>query len=359
MDFRIVASIAAANSDNQLTGTGYAYDGNGNPTSYNGNSLTFDPENRMTEIDSGVTSHQLVTSAYGADGLRAERITYTYQTNPSLIIANPVFYVYDGDEPVAQITYSGANAGQVTLVNTFGANGFVSRHFSGAQDSKFYAFDPQGSVAERVAKDASVDASFVFDAFGGRAMSSPSGVAASDSFCGFGGQWGYWLDSDSGLELLTHRFYDPGAGRFVTRNPAGYQGERMAENEIGILDSSIVHAGRFVPIGFQAIVSGEGVTKSERFITSDPNPLGNLYEVCGNNLLCGIDPAGLSLVLRPSFTKGKTCEPWMWAFFAWTCAREAAEYSKVLCKICVPYNLTCTIGSDGKIYAHCDIFCWF
>jgi len=39
----------------------------------------------------------------------------------------------------------------------------------------------------------------------------------------FGGQQGYYHD-DTGLYLLTHRYYDAGAGRFVTRDPIGYKG---------------------------------------------------------------------------------------------------------------------------------------
>ena len=41
---------------------------------------------------------------------------------------------------------------------------------------------------------------------------------------GFGGQWGYYRDYTTGLYLLTHRYYDAGAGRFVTRDPIGYKG---------------------------------------------------------------------------------------------------------------------------------------
>lgn len=45
----------------------------------------------------------------------------------------------------------------------------------------------------------------------------------SDPF-GYGAQWGYYTDRESGLQLLTHRYYDPQAGRFVTRDPSGYAG---------------------------------------------------------------------------------------------------------------------------------------
>jgi RHS repeat-associated protein len=48
---------------------------------------------------------------------------------------------------------------------------------------------------------------------------------------GFGGEYGYYGDRETGrsptllgLLCLTHRYYDPGTGRFVTRDPSGYGG---------------------------------------------------------------------------------------------------------------------------------------
>jgi len=41
---------------------------------------------------------------------------------------------------------------------------------------------------------------------------------------GFGGQHGYYKDGATGLYLLTHRYYDAGAGRFINRDPIGYGG---------------------------------------------------------------------------------------------------------------------------------------
>ena len=41
---------------------------------------------------------------------------------------------------------------------------------------------------------------------------------------GFGGQYGYYTDRETGLVLMGHRYYDPGTGRFLTRDPIGYGG---------------------------------------------------------------------------------------------------------------------------------------
>ena len=41
---------------------------------------------------------------------------------------------------------------------------------------------------------------------------------------GFGGQWGNYTDPETGLLCLGHRYYDPGTGRFLNRDPIGYAG---------------------------------------------------------------------------------------------------------------------------------------
>jgi RHS repeat-associated protein len=57
----------------------------------------------------------------------------------------------------------------------------------------------------------------MFDAYG-LELSTP---AAGDPF-GFGALWGYYTDRETGLSLLTHRYYDPHLARFLTRDPSGY-----------------------------------------------------------------------------------------------------------------------------------------
>ncbi len=41
---------------------------------------------------------------------------------------------------------------------------------------------------------------------------------------GYNGQWGYYTDFETGLALCTHRYYDPHNGRWLTRDPIGYDG---------------------------------------------------------------------------------------------------------------------------------------
>ncbi len=187
------------NADNQNTAAGYVYDGNGNPTTYKGTAFSYDAENRVTAIGS------LLTAGYRADGLRA------WKQNGSGV---RTYFLYDGATPVCELN----STGTVIAVNTFGPNGLISRNSGGS--SVFYTFDPQGNVAQRLNGSATVLGSYMFDAYGTRGSTDNS----SDPFSGYGGQWGYYTDWETGLQLLGHRYYDAATGRFVNRDPIGYTG---------------------------------------------------------------------------------------------------------------------------------------
>jgi RHS repeat-associated protein len=184
------------NSNNQQTGTGYTHDSNGNPTTYGGTTLTFDPENRMTAYGS------VLTAGYTGDGLRAWKQNSTART----------YFLYDGLLPVVEMDSSGS----VTATNSFGTSGLVSRRAGSL--SVFYSFDSEGNVAQRSSTAGTVLSNHLLDSYG---------VVRSGSFSeafGYKAQFGYYTDLETGLQLLTHRYYDPNTGRFLTRDPISYQG---------------------------------------------------------------------------------------------------------------------------------------
>ena len=186
------------NLDNQTTTSGYTYDRSGNPTTYQANSLTFDPENRLTGYNSTTQ-----TDAYDGDGLRAWKQTGSGKT----------YFLYDGDQAVTAF-----NAGTSTTT-TFGPNGLLSAH-PRFGSSVFYTFDLQGNVSERLDGSGNVLSTDAYDAFGTRT----STVSPQPDPWGYGAQAGYYTDVETGLILCTHRFYDPSTGRWLTRDPIGYEG---------------------------------------------------------------------------------------------------------------------------------------
>jgi RHS repeat-associated protein len=74
-------------------------------------------------------------------------------------------------------------------------------------------------VAQRRDRAGAALATCLFDSLGA-GVSSPAGPHPF----GYGGQWGYSTDGETGLQLLTSRYYDAGAGRFLNRDPIGYDG---------------------------------------------------------------------------------------------------------------------------------------
>ena len=224
--FKGVASTF--NSDNQVTNIGYGYDGNGSPTTYKTNALTFDPENRMTAYGSAQTD------GYSGDGLRVWKQTGTGMTR--------TYFLYDGSQPVCEY----GSTGTLTATNTFGADGLISRRNVGSSATTFYTFDERGNVSQRLTTAGSVSSTDLYDTYGSRTGT----VAQPDPF-GYEAQAGYYTDTETGLILCTHRFYDPAVGRFATRDPMGYGG---GVNLYGYCQNDPVNG--IDPIGYDGFGAG-------------------------------------------------------------------------------------------------------
>lgn len=147
------------------------------------------------------------------------------------------YYLYDGNAPTVEMDASG----NVTAINTFGVAGLISRHNGTAStgSTTYYMFDERGNVSERLDGSGSTVSVDMYTAYGTRYTTDTTG----DPF-GFGAQAGYYTDTETGLVLCGHRFYDPAYGRWLNTDPIGYAG--------GI----------------------------------------NLYAYCSNNPIMGLDPSG-------------------------------------------------------------------
>ncbi|HET8780955.1 MAG TPA: RHS repeat-associated core domain-containing protein [Pyrinomonadaceae bacterium] len=108
------------------------------------------------------------------------------------------------------------NTGTVTATSSFSAYGLVSRREGST--SVFYSFDSEGNVSQRSDSTGSVLSDYLFDSHGAAKNGS-----VNEPF-GYKAQFGYYTDPETGLQLLTHRYYDPNTGRFLTRDPIGHGG---------------------------------------------------------------------------------------------------------------------------------------
>jgi RHS repeat-associated protein len=115
---------------------------------------------------------------------------------------------------------------------TFAADNIRSRYYAATQVNYLYDYDPLGNYLQRESAgeynpggQLVIDTA-LYDAYGSQNSDtlSSSGTVANNSSIGFGGQWGNYTDSETGLLCLGHRYYDPGTGRFLNRDPIGYAG---------------------------------------------------------------------------------------------------------------------------------------
>lgn len=184
------------NTNNQQTGIGYVYDGNGNPTNYNGMPITFDAENRVTRFGA------VLTAGYTGSGLRAWK-------DDSI---NRRYFLYDGAIPIVELTATGA----ISAMNTFGASGLISRRDSSS--STFYSFDSEGNASQQTDAIGAVQSYLYFSAYGNLISGT-----LSDPY-GYKAQFTYYTDNETSLQLLTNRYFDKSAGRFLTSDPLEYEG---------------------------------------------------------------------------------------------------------------------------------------
>ncbi|MDI9637377.1 RHS repeat-associated core domain-containing protein [Kamptonema cortianum] len=193
---------------NQLAGTGYQFNLRGEPTLYQGQTLTWTAGGNLRSVGANFLA------GYRADGLRA------YKQNG---LGERIYTIYDGFAPLLELS----SQGTVTAVNTFGPDGLVSRRSGGV--SVFYTFDERGGLAERLAADDSILSSSIHDAYG-YSISSPP---VTDPFRSFGAQFGYRVDDETGLILCGYRYYDSSTGRWMSRDRAGFAGGANAYRYVG------------------------------------------------------------------------------------------------------------------------------
>jgi RHS repeat-associated protein len=187
-----------------------------------GSTLAYDAENRL--LSASGTSF---AADYDADGLRTYKATGA--TTP---LSNGYrFYVYDGDRRMLELDSSG----DVVQANGWAADGLRDIYYANG-DNHYYQFtyDPEGNVSQQQGQSNTSTYCLntsVYDAYGKllhKGGSSPSNESGS---IGFAGEWGGYTDVDqsnssytTGLVEMGHRYYDSAYGRFLNRDPIGYNG---------------------------------------------------------------------------------------------------------------------------------------
>jgi RHS repeat-associated protein len=173
--------------------TSYGYDDNGNMTSRGSDTFEYDHENRLIESVIGSTTS---TSTYNGDGIRVSHTVGATTTN----------YLWDYNRSIPEMVNDGTN----TYVYGAGTGPAMSVDGSGAES--YYMGDGLGSKTDILDQSRTDNDTYSYDAFG-----APTHVTGSSANpFQFTGQQ---TDSDSGLQYLRARYYDPATGRFPSRDP--------------------------------------------------------------------------------------------------------------------------------------------
>jgi RHS repeat-associated protein len=151
--------------------------------------------------------------------------------------------VYDGTDPVVELD----DQGRAKALNLFGGQELLARRTisTGGTTTGYeaYEYDAQGSVSVRLqgmgplagmgplslaGVGEPVGGEEVYEAYGEqiepKQPPSRGEVVGNGSPWGYNARSGYYTDRETGLILCTYRYYDPEEGRFLNRDPIGYEG---------------------------------------------------------------------------------------------------------------------------------------
>lgn len=199
---RAGASSYQYNASNELSSTSlgnYTYDANGNILSdASGKSYTWDFENRLTQaIVPGVGT---ISFHYDPFGRRI------YKQSPN---ATGVF-LYDGDDLLETVNGSGADISEYARGLGIDEPLAIKR----VSTTDYYEQDGLRSITSLTNTNGSVGESYSYDTFGGTTNSS----GTVTNFFRYAGRE---FDTQTGLYYYRARYYDPGAGRFISEDPSG------------------------------------------------------------------------------------------------------------------------------------------
>jgi YD repeat-containing protein len=203
----IHGQVFTHNANNQVTGAGFRYDGNGNATLFRTLALGFDVENRIVQLpDLYRRGNNVIAAGYRPDGMQAWRQDADGR----------VYFLYDGGRLVAE--YSAAN-GNLLQHFAYSAEGLNQRR---GNQHRLFTFDPDGNLVHRLTAGSVSPLSITWHNRTGvvyQDQLASTGALVDVPNAGTVGYQGYWgVYSDASTRTM-------GQGRFaalVTLNAGGY-----------------------------------------------------------------------------------------------------------------------------------------
>ncbi|MFN8008409.1 MAG: RHS repeat-associated core domain-containing protein [Terriglobia bacterium] len=202
------SSLSISTANNRILTSGYSYDNNGNLTAMPGSTLTYDIENRMTQITGSFGTENY---KYGPDNNRLRKTRGTS-------IDHYYFYGAYGELLGVYVPYTsgGITYGNKTVErNVY----FAGKPIRSKQTDMFgtvtdaaVVVDRLGTVRKRSNVNVSVYQQFISYPFGEESTGTENN---REKFAT------YFRDKDNGLDYARHRYYGSTMGRFLTPDPYG------------------------------------------------------------------------------------------------------------------------------------------
>ena len=181
-------------------------------------------------VSSGQTTSQYQFVYDGLSRLRISR--YYVRVNGQLALQNETRRVYDGMDVVQERDQNNVVTASYTRTGNIG--GLLAR--TSSSGSVFYGYDGGGNVTTLTNRNDVVVGSYTYDAWGNTVASS--GSAASENPYRFSTK-----EQFGGLYSYGFRFYSPGLGRWINRDPIGEAGGSnlygfVGNNPVNMVDTN-------------------------------------------------------------------------------------------------------------------------
>ena len=222
----------------------YGYDLAGNPTTINSTTVAaYDSANKLTTIQSKAVTNDNdgnITAITSPSPLSFSSLSWDLANKPTRIyipagtyddfnymydgkryysrpvLGSRVFYIFAGDTLLGEITTS-----TPTIAYSWGPDGLISKRNLSASTSSWYEFGPQEETRTLTNGSGSLTDTYYYNAYGGEIISSSGSTANPYRY---GGKFGYYTESFTGLVLATQRWYSPQLMRWISRDPIRYKG---------------------------------------------------------------------------------------------------------------------------------------
>jgi RHS repeat-associated protein len=190
-------------TENRLVSAGptpFTYDYNGNMLTKGSDTFAYDPANRLSSSTIGGVSS---TYRYDGTGNRLERVAGGVTTR----------FIQDINRSLPNVLAETDGSGSITSYYVYGL-GLVSKVLPD-ETAYYYNFDSRGSTVALTDTFQNVTDSYAYGPFG---EVLATGGASSNPFR-YLGRYGVADDGNGSLQIRA-RYYLPGAGRFITKDPA-------------------------------------------------------------------------------------------------------------------------------------------